>query len=79
MRYPESSCLPLNALALKHRFQPHTPGVPDSGEAGLWILFREGSLVLDGASGQATPLMETFPDGVPNPSEVILMGTWDGC
>ncbi|HTP29680.1 MAG TPA: NAD(+) diphosphatase, partial [Anaeromyxobacteraceae bacterium] len=53
------------------------PGVPDSGEAGLWILFRAGSLVLESVSGQASPLMEAFPEGV-DLEESILMGAWDG-
>jgi NAD+ diphosphatase len=78
MRYPEASSLPFNAFALRQHFRSVKPGEPDSGEPGYWIVFRGGSLVLDGASGYASPLLEEFPDGIAKLGEVLTMGTWKG-
>ena len=78
MRYPEASSLPFNASALRKHFRPVKPGEPDSSESGYWIVFRGGSLVLDDASGYASPMLEEFPESMERLGEVITMGTWKG-
>ena len=78
MRYPEASNLPLNAFALDNYFRPVRPGEPDPGEPGYWIVFRGGSLVLDGTSGHVSPMLQEIPEGMEKLGEAITIGAWQG-
>jgi len=78
MRYPEASRLPLNASAVDDRLRPATPGEPDAGEAGRWILFSGGALLFDAAARPPSPLLAGLPAGVARPDRSVLMGAWDG-
>lgn len=75
MSYPEAVILPFNAHVLGNAYIAARQGEKDSGEPGIWLIFRGEALVLN--PGEKA----SFPDGEPpgwagERVREILIGTW---
>jgi NAD+ diphosphatase len=75
MDYIEPTCLPFNSAMLGDDFEYIRPGGPDSGEPGLWFVFRGDALLLDVGG----VLIEgNQPEWAANPALRITIGRWQG-
>jgi NAD+ diphosphatase len=75
MTYPDSTNLPFNFGALRDGFAAVKPGEPDSGELGIWIVFRGNELVLNAGDGVSF-IEGKLPEWCGISSTGILIGTW---
>ncbi len=77
MTYADSTNLPFNSGALRDGFAAVKPGEPDSGEPGIWIVFRGNELVLNAGDGVSF-IEGKLPEWCGISSKGILIGTWKG-
>ena len=77
MTYPDSTNLPFNSGALRNGFAAVKPGEPDSGEPGIWIVFRGNEVVVNAGDGVSF-IEGKLPEWCGISSKGILIGTWKG-
>lgn len=77
MTYSDSTYLPFNSGALRNGFAAVKPGEPDSGEPGIWIVFRGNEVVVNAGDGVSF-IEGKLPEWCGISSKGILIGTWKG-
>ncbi len=77
MRKTDSTNLPFNAGVLRNEFVSAKPGEHDSGEPGIWIVFRGNELVLNAGDGVSFIEGEP-PEWFGSGCSGLLIGAWNG-